>query len=98
MSAISAVSNVSAAGMTAAVSRLGDLAKAGGRPPIEPVSAVVPHKTPPAGLLAFDPTSPEVDLSSQPVEQMRALHQFRANLRVFQAANQDAQSTISLKA
>ena len=51
-----------------------------------------------AGLLAFDPASPELDLSDQPVEQMRALHQFRANMRVFQAANQDAQSTISLKA
>ena len=98
MSAISPVSAVTAPSVTSAILRVGAMAQAGGAAPISPVAPVVPHKNPPAGLLAFDPSSPEVDLSGQPVEQMRALHQFRANLQYFQAASQSNRPTVSLQA
>ncbi len=98
MTAVTPVSSLSLTAVTAAVSRVGALAQPGAPPPISPVSAVVPHKNPPAGLLAFDPFSPEVDLSSQPVEQMRALHQFRANLSYFQATAKASQPSMNVEA
>ena len=98
MTAITAVSNVAATGLTAAVSRLAASGPGKARAPISPVSPVVPHKNPPAGLLLLDPSSPEMDLSGQPVEQMRALHQFRANMQMFQAPDPATQSTISVEA
>ncbi len=98
MTAVAPVSSLSLSAVTSAVSRVGALAQPGAPPPISPVSPVVPHKNPPAGLLAFDPFSPEVDLSSQPVEQMRALHQFRANLSYFQKADQASQSSVNVEA
>ncbi len=98
MTAVTPVSSLSLTAVTAAVSRVGALAQPGAPPPISPVSKVVPHKNPPAGLLVFDPYSPEVDLSSQPVEQMRALHQFRANLSYFQKADQESRSSVNVEA
>ncbi len=98
MSAIGPVGSTAVAGMTAAVARLTQSAQAVAGASIDPVTPIVPHKSPPAGLLAFDPNAPEVDLSGQAVEQIRALHQFRANLRVFQAADETTKSLLSLKA
>jgi flagellar basal body rod protein FlgC len=85
--------------MTAAVSRLNVAAQEAVGGQIAPVAPVAPHKLPPAGLIAFDPNYPDVDLTMESaVEQMRALHQFRANLSVFEAADQMTKSTLSLSA
>ncbi len=99
MSGLSSVQSTALAGMTAAVSRLNVAAQdaAGGQ--IAAVAPVSPHKLPPAGLIAFDPSYPDVDLTQESaIEQIRALHQFRANLSVFEAADQMTKSTLSLSA
>ncbi len=84
MGAIGQISGVSSAAANAAVARLGVVSQAGVQAQIAAVKPVVPHKTPPAGLLAFDPASPEVDLTGQPVEQIRALHQYRTSVQLLQ--------------
>ncbi len=99
MTGVSSVQSTALAGMTQAVSRLNAAAQTAAGGQIAPVAPVAPHKTPPAGLIAFDPNYPDVDLSQQPaVESLRALHQFRANLSVFQAADQMTRSSINLSA
>jgi hypothetical protein len=82
MGAIGSISGVSGASATAAVARLTAPALVPPQAQITPVTPVVPHKSPPAGLLAFDPSAPMVDLSGQPVEQIRALHQYRTSLQL----------------
>jgi hypothetical protein len=82
MGAIGSISSVSGAAGAAAVARLTAPALVPPQAQISPVAPVAPHKTPPAGLLAFDPSAPMVDLSGQPVEQIRALHQYRTSLQL----------------
>ena len=82
MGAIGSISGVSGAAATAAVARITAPAQVPPQAQISPVTPVAPHKTPPAGLLAFDPSAPMVDLSGQPLEQIRALHQYRTSLQL----------------
>ena len=96
MSAVSSVQSTAVAGMTAAVTRLTTAAQNIVQSQIQPVAPIVPHKQPPAGLTAFDPSYPPVELSI--VDQIQALHQFRANLKVFEAADQMTESMLDLKA
>jgi flagellar basal body rod protein FlgC len=96
MTAVSSVQSTAVAGMAAAVSRLNVDAQSIVSSQIQPVTPVVPHKQPPAGLTAFDPSYPQVELSV--VDQIQALHQFRANLKVFETADQMTESMLSLKA
>jgi hypothetical protein len=80
MGAIGSISGISGAAANAAVARITAPAQVPPQAQISPVTPVVPHRTPPAGLLAFDPTSPMVDLS--PADQIQALHQYRTSLQL----------------
>jgi len=82
MGAIGSISGVTASLAAGAVTRVVQAAKAGPRAAISAVKRITSHRSPPAGLLAFDPSAPMVDLSGQPVEQIRALHQYRTSLQL----------------
>ena len=98
MSVLGPVASIALTGMTNAVTRLTASAQRVAGAQISPVDPIAPHRSPPAGLLVFDPSSPDVDLNLEAIEQIRALHQFRASARLFEAADETAKTVLSLKA
>lgn len=84
MGAMGNISGVTASLVTAGVAKVTQAVRAGPRAAISAVKKITTHRTPPAGLLAFDPNAPEVDLAGQPQEQIRALHQYRTSIQLLE--------------
>lgn len=92
MGAVDSISNVSASVAVATVSRMASIAQAAPRAAISAIKKIVSHKSPPAGLLVFDPYAPDVDLTGMPLEQIRALHQYRTSLQLLSPEDEGVQA------